>query len=77
MAAGDNRRRPAKAGRKRSARADRHTSQARPMPPRHAPPTASTHLLAFTSRAAVLGLAVCVMVLTLAYPLKEYLGQRS
>jgi cell division protein FtsL len=77
VAAGDNRRRPAKAGRKRSARADRHTSQARPKPPRHAPPTASSHSLAFTSRAAVLGLAVCVMVLTLAYPFKEYLGQRS
>lgn len=41
------------------------------------PPTASSHSLAFTSRAAVLGLAVCIMVLTLAYPLKEYLGQRS
>ncbi len=30
-----------------------------------------------TGRAAVLGLAVCIVVLTLAYPLREYLAQRN
>jgi len=30
-----------------------------------------------TARAAVLGLVVCALVLSLAYPLKEYLGQRG
>lgn len=35
------------------------------------------HSLTFTSRAAVLGLSLCAVVLMLAYPTKEYLGQRS
>ncbi|PZS35770.1 MAG: septum formation inhibitor [Pseudonocardiales bacterium] len=30
-----------------------------------------------TGRAAVLGLAVCVVVLTLAYPMRSYLAQRN
>jgi cell division protein FtsB len=30
-----------------------------------------------TGRAAVLGLVVCALVLSLAYPLKEYLAQRG
>jgi cell division protein FtsB len=47
----------------------RHTRDARP--------TAAAHSLTFTSRAAVLGLTLCAVVLMLAYPTKEYLGQRS
>lgn len=30
-----------------------------------------------TGRAAVLGVALCALVLTLAYPMREYLAQRS
>ena len=33
--------------------------------------------LAFTTRAALLGLAVCAVVLTLAYPARQYLAQRA
>ncbi len=33
--------------------------------------------LAFTTRAALLGLAVCAVVLTLAYPARQYLSQRA
>ncbi|GLU46877.1 FtsB family cell division protein [Nocardiopsis ansamitocini] len=32
---------------------------------------------ALTSRAAILGLLVCVIALSLAYPLREYIAQRS
>jgi cell division protein FtsB len=31
----------------------------------------------YTGRAAVLGLVVCALVLSLAYPAKQYLGQRG
>lgn len=33
--------------------------------------------LTFTARAAGLALALCIALLTLAYPLKEYFGQRG
>ena len=39
--------------------------------------TAQGHSLTFTSRAAVLGLTLCAVVLMLAYPAKEFVGQRS
>ncbi len=39
--------------------------------------TAQGHSLTFTSRAAVLGLTLCAVVLMLAYPAKQYVGQRS
>ncbi|MDT0302252.1 FtsB family cell division protein [Streptomonospora wellingtoniae] len=32
---------------------------------------------AFTSRAAILALVICVIALSLAYPLREYLAQRA
>jgi cell division protein FtsB len=35
------------------------------------------HQLTFTTRAAVLALAFCAVLLTLSYPLKEYFGQRG
>lgn len=40
-------------------------------------PEAGAQRLAFTTRAALLGLAVCVVVLTLAYPARQYLSQRA
>jgi cell division protein FtsB len=34
-------------------------------------------LTGLTTRAVLLGLVVCALVLSLAYPIKEYLGQRA
>jgi cell division protein FtsB len=39
--------------------------------------TKQPHRLAVTTRAALLALAVCLVALTMAYPLKAYLTQRS
>ncbi len=70
------RRRPAAAARRAPARTQRHATQARPR--RAADPAPSSgRSLTLTSRAAVLGLTLCAVVLMLAYPTKEYLGQRS
>jgi cell division protein FtsB len=61
-------RRPAGSGRARTARVVR--------PPRRrpaVPPKAN----GLTGRAAVLGLVVCALVLSLTYPAKQYMSQRS
>jgi cell division protein FtsB len=70
--------RPASAGRRGSTRPSQRRSPALSTPdtpeiddpPRRAPG-------GLTGRAAVLGLVVCALVLSLAYPAKEYLAQRG
>lgn len=70
--------RPAPAGRRGSTRPARRSSTvstpdgaaAAEVPPRRSPG-------GLTGRAAVLGLVVCALVLSLAYPAKEFLAQRG
>jgi cell division protein FtsB len=61
---GQQRRHPAKPGARRTAA----SADSRP---------AAARSGRLTGRAAVLGLAVCIVVLTLAYPMREYLAQRN
>lgn len=56
------------------ARAGEKTAPARPRAPRPGPPKPRFRL---TRRATILLLAVCAVVVTIAYPLQEYLAQRS
>jgi cell division protein FtsB len=46
-------------------------------PPAPAPPAADQRGSGLTTRAAVLGLVVCALVLSFALPLREYLAQRG
>jgi cell division protein FtsB len=41
------------------------------------PPPAAARTARLTSRAAVLAVVICAIVLSLAYPVREYLGQRQ
>jgi cell division protein FtsB len=56
-----------------SGRSRRHAASAA-RPPQ---PPAGQARLTFTTRAAVLALSLCAVLLALAYPLKQYLAQRS
>jgi cell division protein FtsL len=40
------------------------------------PPPAARERARFTSRAAVLAVVICAIALSLAYPVREYIGQR-
>ena len=69
--------RPTSAARSTAAGARRGTRPSAPPPPRSVRGYAQAHGggLTLTTRAALLGLALCAVVLTLAYPLREYLSQ--
>jgi cell division protein FtsL len=41
------------------------------------PPSPSPRPTRFTSRAAVLAVVICAIALSLAYPVREYIGQRQ
>jgi cell division protein FtsB len=44
--------------------------------PADPPPPAAHERARFTSRAAVLAVVICAIALSLAYPVREYIGQR-
>jgi cell division protein FtsB len=73
---GRGRPRPTSAARSTASGAARRP--ARPSPERTLRGYAKAHTVNFTltTRAALLGLALCAVVLTLAYPAREYLAQR-
>ena len=71
--------RPAQAGRRGSARPARRRAAASSTSdsPGRTPAQARRAPGGLTGRAAVLGLVVCALVLSLAYPAKEFLAQRG